>query len=347
MRVAIGLVSIAAALLLAGSSGATAGIWLSEPANDAVVPPGQTVGFAFGTDWLTGVFPGALNLQVAKDAGFEDTVVDQTLSCPASFELSCPSSSVQGPFGPGTYFWHIRWLSQPEAGPVEWVPSETRTFHVGEASPAGNVPPTAAFAFEPAHPRPGDLVRFDGSGSRDADGSVISYSWSFGNGNGAAGTSSVGATYDTSGTYTVTLVVADDRGATGLTTATVVVGEQPPSGTTATVTTTTMPTPAETTVAPADTTPPTVTAFPVDGRHGASLRIRFRVHDDSGQSAVETTFRSGGKVLASMRVAHVQNGLRTVLWRAPRAAGRVVFCVRARDAASNVSAASCAMLRIR
>jgi PKD repeat protein len=55
----------------------------------------------------------------------------------------------------------------------------------------------------------GLAVAFDGTGSSDVDGNVVSYTWDFGD--GATGT---GATpthvYATAGTYTVTLTVTDD-----------------------------------------------------------------------------------------------------------------------------------------
>jgi hypothetical protein len=57
-------------------------------------------------------------------------------------------------------------------------------------------------------------VSFDGSGSSDPDGSIVAYTWNFGD-----GTSGTGATpkhtYSSSGVKTVTLTVADNDGLTG------------------------------------------------------------------------------------------------------------------------------------
>jgi PKD repeat protein len=73
-----------------------------------------------------------------------------------------------------------------------------------------NTPPTAAFTFTCT-----DLgCSFDGSGSFDSDGSIVSYDWTFGDGNTGSGITT-SHTYAAGGTYTVTLTVTDDGGATG------------------------------------------------------------------------------------------------------------------------------------
>ncbi len=57
----------------------------------------------------------------------------------------------------------------------------------------------------------GHICQLDGTGSSDADGSIVSYEWDFGNGAAAAG-STVSYDYPAAGVYTVTLTVTDDRG---------------------------------------------------------------------------------------------------------------------------------------
>jgi PKD repeat protein len=54
---------------------------------------------------------------------------------------------------------------------------------------------------------------FDASGSSDADGTIASYAWTFGDG-GTGSTQTPGHTYSASGTYNVTLTVTDNSGGT-------------------------------------------------------------------------------------------------------------------------------------
>ncbi len=56
-------------------------------------------------------------------------------------------------------------------------------------------------------------VRFDGNGSRDPDGKIISYIWDFGDGSKGEGPSPVHV-YQNPGTYNVRLMVTDDSGTT-------------------------------------------------------------------------------------------------------------------------------------
>lgn len=55
---------------------------------------------------------------------------------------------------------------------------------------------------------------FDAAGSRDADGTIATYAWAFGDG-GSASVISPTHSYRAPGTYTATLIVTDNRGETG------------------------------------------------------------------------------------------------------------------------------------
>jgi PKD repeat protein len=69
-------------------------------------------------------------------------------------------------------------------------------------------------------------VNFDGSASSDSDGTITLYSWNFGDGANATGTS-VAHNYE-AGSYTARLTVTDDQGATDMATVMIVVDGVPP-----------------------------------------------------------------------------------------------------------------------
>jgi PKD domain/RTX calcium-binding nonapeptide repeat (4 copies)/NHL repeat len=76
------------------------------------------------------------------------------------------------------------------------------------------VAPTAAFSANPTSGNAPLTVSFDASASSDPNGTIVSYAWAFGdttNGTGAT----VSHTYSAAGTFTATLTVTDNDGATG------------------------------------------------------------------------------------------------------------------------------------
>jgi PKD repeat protein len=78
----------------------------------------------------------------------------------------------------------------------------------------GNISPSASFTINPASGSTQTSFAFNGAASVDPDGTIASYAWTFGD--GATGT---GATtthvFASPGTYSVTLTVTDNMGATG------------------------------------------------------------------------------------------------------------------------------------
>jgi subtilisin family serine protease len=93
----------------------------------------------------------------------------------------------------------------------------------GDGDPQ-NQSPVAEFSY-----RITDLtVSFDASGSKDPDGSIVSYAWNFGDGSSGSDVTT-SRTYASAGTYNVTLTVTDNDGATGTKSQSVTVNE-PGSG---------------------------------------------------------------------------------------------------------------------
>jgi PKD repeat protein len=87
-----------------------------------------------------------------------------------------------------------------------------------------NASPVAFFVFSPTKPKVATTVYFNASSSTDSDGSIVSYEWIFGDGGKGAG-AQVEHAFLATGTFQVTLIVRDDKGAQGTQSQTVTVDE--------------------------------------------------------------------------------------------------------------------------
>lgn len=86
----------------------------------------------------------------------------------------------------------------------------------GDTGGSTNTPPVAAFTSSCT----GLSCTFSGAGSSDADGTIVSYAWTFGDGSTGSGLQPA-RTYAAAGSYSVSLTVTDDKGATASKSATV------------------------------------------------------------------------------------------------------------------------------
>jgi PKD repeat protein len=115
----------------------------------------------------------------------------------------------------GDYF-HPSVAGQAKLASVSWAAGYTWA-----ASPPANVAPTAAFTSSCV-----DLTCTFTDTSTDSDGTIAGRSWTFGDG-GTSTLASVSHTYAAAATYTVTLLVTDNGGASGSVSSTVAVSAPP------------------------------------------------------------------------------------------------------------------------
>src|SRR5712692_6510493 len=95
----------------------------------------------------------------------------------------------------------------------------------GDYGTAVNIPPTASFTVTGNNTVTGSTVSFNAS--VDPDGTIASYAWTFGDGGSSTGVTA-SHVYATAGTFTVTLTVTDNLGATGSASVKVGVVDRPP-----------------------------------------------------------------------------------------------------------------------
>ena len=96
-------------------------------------------------------------------------------------------------------------------------------------SVGGNLDPVAN-ANGPYSGIVGASIAFSSAGSQDADGNIVSYAWSFGDGANSSATNPTHA-YASAGNYTVSLTVTDDEGATNTISTTATINtSNPPTG---------------------------------------------------------------------------------------------------------------------
>ncbi len=100
---------------------------------------------------------------------------------------------------------------------ADYATALPRTVNIRLLPPGVIIPPNSqpvpSFFFSPSSPTTDTTVQFDASESKDSDGVITGYHWWFGDGDTASGVRTTHA-YRFAGTYSVTLTVTDDRGAT-------------------------------------------------------------------------------------------------------------------------------------
>ncbi len=95
---------------------------------------------------------------------------------------------------------------------ASWTSGNSCADCVGLDSHPGNQPPVANPG-GPYNSQSGQVVQLNGSGSFDPNGTIVSYSWGFGDGTSGSGPI-VNHQYNASGVYSVSLSVSDNNGST-------------------------------------------------------------------------------------------------------------------------------------
>lgn len=181
------------------------------------------IGAAGGIDWRTvrGAFLVDNLLFVADPVGQLTRWTWDPKGGPADTSGLSPAAYSGRPVGAGML------VSGPTIDGQDW--SGLDTFVYADAGGAANQPPVAVAS----HQCTNNSCQFDGSTSSDADGTIASYVWNFGDGTTPGAGPTAAHVYAAAGTYTATLTVVDDDGALDSTTFDVVVtiANQPPVAT--------------------------------------------------------------------------------------------------------------------
>ncbi len=189
------------------------------------VAPGQTASYT-------------LTIVGGTGGGFDVSVTGGTLVAGADSKVSGGEVVHTGtkPTSGGEVAWTFSWTAPASAGDVTMYGAgnavngdfglggdavETDTLAI--AVEAENAPPVADTG-GPYVGDPTDFIVFDGSGSSDSDGTIVSWDWDFGDGSAASG-KSLFHSYPEAGVYTVKLEVTDNAGATHTATTSATIGE--------------------------------------------------------------------------------------------------------------------------
>lgn len=170
---------------------------ITQPADGASYPSGATISYSgTGTDPEDGTLPAAnFTWLVDLPNGQNDVVVATGVTSGTA------TTQMDGP--------HVLKLVVQDS---EGLTDTARvSITVGGVA---NQPPTAVAEADPTSGTAPLDVQFTGSNSTDSDGTITSYAWDFGDGTSAS-IADPSHTYTDAGTYTATLTVTDDDGATG------------------------------------------------------------------------------------------------------------------------------------
>ena len=207
--------------------------YLAGTVDEAAVYPVALTPQQVRQHWLTGSTGVAANTAPTARIAAEPTFLDVAFSGTGSTDRDGTVAAYAWDFGDGTTAtgpaprhayaaagsYPVRLTVTDDDGETG---TTTTTVTVAAAPP--NAAPTASFTSSASFL----AASFDATASSDADGTVASYTWAFGDGATGGGPTAQHA-YAAAGTYDVTLTVTDDDGATATTTQQVTVAAPPPN----------------------------------------------------------------------------------------------------------------------
>ncbi len=172
--------------------------------------------------------------------------------------------------------------------------------------------PIASFTFTPATGVVPLHVAFDGSASSDPDGTIVGYSWDFGDGQQGSG-AKVSHTYSTPGTYTVTLNVTDNDGDMNSTTQTLTAKVNQPPTAVFTLTPTTGIVPLHVTCDASASSDPddSIVGYAWDfgdGQHGSGVNVTHTYSTAGSYTLTLTVTDSGGLTGSISHTLSVSSG---------------------------------------
>ena len=183
----------------------------------------KTVNMAAGTDYavtLTPDFSGtAYNeywkiwVDLNKDGDFDDA--NELIFDAGSLSKTVVTGTATIPAGTAAVVTRMRVSMRydgAQAACDEFSYGEVEDYTVNITSGSGNIAPTAN-ANGVYNGVEGTAINFSSAGSTDSDGTIASYSWSFGDG-ATSTAANPSHTYASAGTYNVSLTVTDNSGAT-------------------------------------------------------------------------------------------------------------------------------------
>lgn len=182
--------------------------------------------------------PGTMNTPLVLGSS---TTIDSDFSCPSQplgkeFQAeSCRWGDYAGesvdPLDPNI-IWGSNQVNGPAGSFIPLVGDEPQWATRNYALTANDVPPTASFTISPNPVTLGRAVSLEAAASTDVDGTIVGYSWNFGDGSAPGSGATLSHTYTAPGTYTVTVTVADNGGETRTTSHQVTVVAPPEVSTT-------------------------------------------------------------------------------------------------------------------